>query len=100
MRGRPAASERIFGTTIPLNTWTHVVLQKTGWYAAVYLNGNLAGRSLINSSSPNDFYPGAGTIFVGTSNGTADRLAGRMNDLRVTLGGRYPFIPPTAPFGE
>lgn len=69
--------------TIPLNTWTHVVIMRTNGTIYRLLNGILnTSVYVINNFS--------GTLFrIGANNATSNAMTGYIDDFRVSNAGRY-----------
>jgi hypothetical protein len=90
----------VAGTTaIPINTWTHVAVTRTGNTFRLFLNGNIdATATSSNSQNTN----AADVLYVGRSGFSSDRIVtGYIDDVRITLGYArywYNFQPPTRAF--
>lgn len=86
-------------TTIPLNTWVFVSVQRSGSNWTMYFDGIVVatGTSAANLTA-------SGPLTIGgTSRSSADTPTGYIDDLRITKGvARYtgPFTPPTEPFKD
>ena len=88
------ATQTTTGATISLNTWNHIVLQRTGTVLRFYVNG-IAATSVTNST---DFT--LGTMTIG-SEGAGSYFPGYISDVRITQQALYPqsnFVPPQVPF--
>jgi hypothetical protein len=81
-------------SAIPLNTWTHVALSKSGTSTRIFINGVQSG---LTYSDTNTYIQGPLTIGARYDGTTA--FNGYIDDVRVTKGlGRYtgPYTPPTS----
>ena len=82
-------------TTVPLNTWTHIAVAKSGTSTKIFMNGVQEGSTYTDA---NDYIQGPLTIgarFDGTT-----PFAGYIDDVRISKGvARYTgtFTAPTAP---
>ena len=88
--------DTVTGTSVALNTWTHLALVKNGSTATIYVNGVSAGTdtvgSLTNSTAP---------LTLGATSSGGQPFNGYIQDARFTNGlARYTanFTPPTAEF--
>jgi hypothetical protein len=88
--------------TIPVNTWTHVAVTRSGTSFKVFINGNQDGSATSSATptttSSSRLYVGTGAYDPGSVNRT---ITGYIDDLRITKGvARYTanFTPPSAPF--
>ena len=88
--------------TIPVNTWTHVAVTRSGTSFKVFINGNQDGSATSSATptttSSSRLYVGTGAYDPGSVNRT---ITGYIDDLRITRGvARYvsSFSVPTAPF--
>jgi hypothetical protein len=80
------------GNTINLNSWNHIVVQRSGTTLRFYTNG-ISSATITNSSNFN-----AGTLVIG--GGDANVMTGYIADLRITKGiALYSanFAPPAQP---
>ena len=69
-------------TPVPLQTWTHVALIKTGSYSASFVNGDLVNQT--NSTvHPQD---GSSTLAIGARSDASQRFKGYISNVRVTKG--------------
>jgi hypothetical protein len=87
------ASSLLNGITINLNTWNHIVLQRSGTTIRFYTNG--VSTSTLTSAS--NF--SVGTLSVGGET-TSNPFSGYITDLRLTKGAALyssNFVPPLAP---
>lgn len=73
--------QALFGVTIPLNTWTHVVATTRGQATYLYLNGTIAAAGVLplNTSVASNFYIGR----IGSSAGANERLNGAVDEVAV-----------------
>ena len=86
------ASQLGGGNTINLNSWNHIVVQRSGTTLRFYTNG-ISSATITNSSNFN-----AGTISIG--GGDANAITGYISDLRIVKGRALytsNFVPPSAP---
>jgi hypothetical protein len=96
----PTESTYTFGV-VPLATWSHIALTKSGTTIRTFLNGTAVtaqaqGTAMINGSKD---------LFIGyfQSGASAAYFNGYIDDLRITKGvARYTsnFTPPTLPFPD
>ena len=80
-------------TTVPLNTWTHIAVAKSGTSTKIFMNGSQQGSTYTDSNS---YIQGPLTIGARFDGTTA--FYGNIDDLRVSKGvARYTttFTPPT-----
>ena len=85
-------------TPIPLNTWTHVAVVRSGSTFTVYINGIADGIVTYAGAIP--VISGA-TLFIGTIDPSVNWLNGYIDELRFSNGiARWTanFTPPTAPY--
>jgi hypothetical protein len=83
--------------TMAANTWYHVAYTRSGSTNTLWLDGSSVA-TLTNSENGL-----SGTSFIGSRDGSAESVNGRIDDLRVTKGvARYTatFTPPTAAFPD
>jgi hypothetical protein len=84
-------------TTIPVGSWIHFALVRSGTTTVLYINGTALITLTADSTNYSTPYIGLGSIYDATSY----PLGGYIDDLRVTKGyARYTsnFTPPTAAF--
>lgn len=92
-------SNRIIGSTITTNAWTHVALCRSGTDVKLFLNGNQTGSTYTNSTT--NFSDGA--FLIGTDYPKNARFFnGYMDEFRITKAARYTanFTAPTAAFPD
>ena len=86
-----------FTGTVPLNTWTHVAVSKSGTSVRAFINGTQLGSAQTDSSS---YTNGSQTFLIGGAGSSSSQVNGYIEDLRVnntTALYTTNFIPPTAP---
>jgi hypothetical protein len=84
-------------TAIPLNTWTHLALTRSGTTGRLFVNGNLEDTETSQSQDLSQALPAA----VGAASNNTEPFTGYIQDLRVTKGvARYTaaFTPPAFAF--
>jgi len=84
-------------TAVPLNTWTHIAISRSGSTWRCFVNGTLEATTTAAVT----LYTGAGNISSGANPVGDNPLTGYIDDLRITKGyARYTatFTPPTAAF--
>jgi len=84
-------------TTIPVGSWIHFALVRSGTTTVLYINGTALITLTADSTNYSTPYIGLGSIYDATSY----PLGGYIDDLRITKGyARYTttFTPPTAAF--
>jgi hypothetical protein len=89
-------ANQITGSTITINTWTHVALVRSSGVTKLYLSGTQTGSSYTDT---NNYTSGANSGVVGAVYDGTGSWNGYIDDLRITKGvARYTanFTPPTA----
>jgi hypothetical protein len=84
-------------TAVPLNTWTHIAITRSGSTWRCFVNGTLEATTTAAVT----LYTGAGLISSGANPIGDNPLTGYIDELRITKGyARYTatFTPPTAAF--
>jgi hypothetical protein len=88
-------TSRISSTTVPSNTWCHVVFCRSGGTAKIFVNGV---QAFTWTSSVN--YSSSSTWNVGYTAGGTNRMFGYISNVRILKGTALytaAFTPPTAP---
>jgi hypothetical protein len=91
---------RLTGTTtsVPLNSWTHVAIVRSGSTITAYVNGVADAATVTYSSS---MAPTGSALYIGAVVDPA-YMTGHIDDLRITAAARWTssFAPPTEPFPD
>ena len=88
-------------STVPINTWTHLAVTRSGSTFTIWINGTLN----VSGTNASAIFASATALYVGCYLATATPIAffpGSMADIRITRYARYTanFTAPTAPFLE
>jgi len=94
-----SSADRISGSALSTNTWSHVVVCRSGTSTKMFINGTQSGSTYTDS---NNYL--MGRLYLGASDfnsGGSEYLNGYIDDLRITKGyARYTanFTAPVVPF--
>lgn len=87
----------ITGNTIPLNTWTHVAISRSGTNTRMWINGSQAGATYTDSTN----YSNNNKLTIGANNDGTSPFTGYIDEIRVSKGiARYTstFTPATTAY--
>jgi hypothetical protein len=89
-------ANRIIGTTLPLNLWTHIALVKSSGSTRLYVNGTQSGATYTDANN----YGTTSPLCIGADYQGSNGYVGSMTNIRVVKGTAVysgTFTPPTLP---
>lgn len=93
-----SSGDRIISSTIPINQWFHVVVQRSSGTTKMFIDGTQTGSDYTDTT--NYLGPGTGAVHIASDGNTSAAIC-YIDDLRITKGyARYNtagFNPPSEP---